>query len=195
MKFVLASHNKGKLRELQSILSELGVEVVLQSELGIDLEPEETGTTFEENSLIKASAIMKASGLPTIADDSGFCVDALNGAPGVYSARYGGGVSDGEKNQMILQEMSGKSERTCRFVCALTCCFPGGDILTARGTCEGTVAFEPEGENGFGYDPIFYVPIKECTFAQLTQEEKNGLSHRGTALRQFAEKLEAYLQQ
>lgn len=194
MKFVLASHNKKKLAELQSILGELGVEIVLQSDIGLDLEPEETGTTFAENSLIKAKAVMEVSGLPAIADDSGLCVDALKGAPGVYSARYGGsGLTDAEKNALLLKSMMGQFPRTCHFSCAITCCFPNGDVLTAEGQCHGTVAFTPMGSDGFGYDPIFFLPKLKKTFAQLSAEEKNALSHRGNALREFAGKLEGYL--
>lgn len=194
MKFVLASHNKKKLAELQSILGELGVEIVLQSDIGLDLEPEENGTTFAENSLIKAKAVMEASGLPAIADDSGLCVDKLGGGPGVYSARYGGpGLTDQQKNALLLNAMQGQFPRSCHFTCAITCCFPNGDVLTAEGQCHGTVAFTPMGTDGFGYDPIFFLPKLKKTFAQLTAEEKNALSHRGNALREFAEKLEGYL--
>ncbi len=194
VKFVLASHNQNKLRELREILDALGVEVVLQSELGLDLEPEETGTTFAENALLKARAVMEASALPAIADDSGLCVDALGGAPGVYSARYGGeGLNDRERYELVLQGTAGQFPRTCRFECAIACCFPGGDVLTAQGVCPGTVAFTPMGEGGFGYDPIFFVPRLKKTFAQLTAEEKNAISHRGQALRQFAARLEEYL--
>lgn len=194
MKFVLASHNQGKLRELQAILGKLGVEIVLQSQLGLDLEPEETGTTFEENSLIKAKAVMEASGLPAIADDSGLCVDALNGAPGVYTARYGGEeLTDQQRYQLLLRAMQGQFPRTCKFVSVVTCCFPDGEVLTARGECQGTVAFTPMGTDGFGYDPIFFLPKLKKTFAQLTAEEKNAVSHRGNALRAFAAKLTDYL--
>ena len=194
MKFVLASHNKGKLEELQSILGELGVEVVLQSEVGLDLEPEETGATFAENARIKAQAVMEASGLPAIADDSGLCVDALQGGPGVYSARYGGpDLTYAEKNRLLLQTMQGQTPRTCHFACHVTCCFPNGDVLDAEGTCQGTVAFAPMGEGGFGFDPIFFVPSLKKTFAQLSAEEKNAISHRGNALTAFREKLEQYL--
>ena len=194
MKFVLASHNKNKLREMQEILGALGVEVVLQSELGLALEPEENGATFAENALIKARAVMEASGLPAIADDSGLCVDALQGAPGVYSARYGGeGLDDRQRYELVLRGVAGQFPRTCRFRCAIACCFPDGEVLTADGTCEGTVAFTPMGEGGFGYDPIFFVPGLKKTFAQLTAEEKNAISHRGKALQAFAGKLREYL--
>lgn len=195
MKFVLASHNRGKLEELQAILGELGVEVVLQSQLGLNLEPEENGTTFAENARIKAKAVMEASGLPAIADDSGLCVDALQGGPGVYSARYGGpDMTYAEKNRLLLQTMQGQTVRTCHFACHITCCFPNGDVLDAEGSCPGAVAFVPLGEGGFGFDPIFFVPSRKKTFAQLSPEEKNEISHRGNALRAFAQELKAYLE-
>ena len=194
MKFVLASHNPKKLQELQTILGSLGVEIVLQKDLGLDLEPEETGVTFEENSRIKAQAVMEASGLPAIADDSGLCVDKLNGAPGVHTARYGGeGLTDEQRYQLLLQAMQGQFPRTCHFVSVITCCFPNGDVLTARGECDGTVAFAPMGSDGFGYDPIFFLPKLKKTFAQLSPEEKNAISHRGNALRAFQKQLAEYL--
>ena len=194
MKVVLASKNAHKLQELQDILSAQGVEVILDSAAGVDVEVEETGTTFEENSLLKARAVMEASGLPAIADDSGLMVDALNGAPGVYSARYGGpGLDDAGRYRLLLENMRGVLDRKCRFVSAITLCMPSGDIVTARGECPGTLAYAPQGENGFGYDPIFFVPEKKKTFAQLTAEEKNAISHRGRALQLFQEKLSAYL--
>lgn len=194
MKFVLASHNQGKLAEMQRILGQLGVEVVLQSELGLALEPEETGTTFTENARIKAEAVMQASGLPAIADDSGLCVDALNGGPGVYSARYGGeGLDDKGRYTLLLQNLRGQTTRAAHFTCAIACAFPNGDTITAEGQAPGTIAFAPMGEGGFGYDPVFFVPDKAKTFAQLTQEEKAEISHRGKALREFTAKLETYL--
>ena len=194
MKVVLASKNAHKLQELQDILSAQGVEVILESAAGVDVEVKETGTTFEENSLLKARAVMEASGLPAIADDSGLMVDALNGAPGVYSARYGGpGLDDAGRYRLLLENMRGVLDRKCRFVSAITLCMPSGDIVTARGECPGTLAYAPPGENGFGYDPIFFVPEKKKTFAQLTAEEKNAISHRGRALQLFQEKLSAYL--
>ena len=191
MKLVLASKNKKKLAEMNDILSHLGVEVCSEAEAGVDVEVEETGTTFEENSLLKARAVMEASGLPAIADDSGLCVDALNGAPGVYSARYGGpGLDDPGRVRLLLENMRGQMPRTCRFVSVITCCFPNGDVLSARGECEGTVAFTPMGEGGFGYDPIFYVPKYKCTFAQMTPEQKNSHSHRALAAKNLAAELE-----
>ena len=194
MKLVLASKNKKKLVEMREILSHLGVEVCSEADAGVDLEVEETGTTFEENSLLKAKAVMEASGLPAIADDSGLCVDCLNGAPGVYSARYGGEeLSDEARYRMLLENMRGQMTRTARFVSVITCCFPNGDVLSARGECAGTIAYAPMGEGGFGYDPVFFVPELKKTFAQLTPEEKNAISHRGRAIEGFQAKLEEYL--
>ena len=194
MKLVLASKNKKKLAEMNDILSQLGIEVCSEAEAGVDVEVKETGTTFEENSLLKARAVMEASGLPAIADDSGLMVDALNGAPGVYSARYGGpGLDDAGRYRLLLENMRGVLDRKCRFVSAITLCMPSGDIVTARGECPGTIAFAPMGEGGFGYDPVFFVPTLKKTFAQLTPEEKNAISHRGKALEVFQVKLEAYL--
>ncbi len=193
-KFVLATHNPGKLKEMSAILAELGVEVVGPAELGIDVEVEETGTTFAENAMLKAQAICAASGLPAIADDSGLCVDALNGGPGVYSARYGGeGLDDRGRTMLLLQNMRGQTTRAAHFACAICCVFPNGDTLTAEGRCDGAIAFAPMGEGGFGYDPVFLVPEKAKTFSQLTAEEKNAISHRGKALRAFSEKLATYL--
>lgn len=194
MKFVLASKNAHKLIEMQRILGELGVEVVLESDVGVDIDVEETGETFEENSLLKAKAVMEATGLPAIADDSGLCVTALAGGPGVYSARYGGeGLTDQERYQLVLQGLSGQIDRSAKFVSVVTACFPGGDVLTARGECPGTIAYAPQGENGFGYDPVFFVPTLRKTFAQMSPEEKNAISHRGKALEKFKGELEGYL--
>ena len=194
MKVVLASKNQHKLVEMRDILSAQGVEVVLESDVGVDVDVEETGTTFEENSLLKAKAVMEASGLPAIADDSGLSVDALNGAPGVYSARYGGeGLDDVGRYRLLLENMKGQLDRKCKFVSVITLCMPGGDVITARGECPGTLAYAPQGENGFGYDPIFFVPEKKKTFAQLSPEEKNAISHRGNALKIFQQKLADYL--
>ena len=194
MKLVLASKNEKKLKEMNDILSGLGVEVCLQSDVGVDVDVEETGSTFEENSRLKAQAVMEASGLPAVADDSGLCVDALNGAPGVYSARYGGeGLNDAARYKLLLANMPRGAARTAKFVSVITCCFPNGDVLTARGECPGTIAFAPMGEGGFGYDPVFFQPKLKKTFAQLSAEEKNAISHRGKALEAFSEKLEEYL--
>ena len=195
MKLVLASQNKGKLKEMQKILGDLGVEVVLQSELGINVDVEETGTTFAENSMLKAKAVMEASGLPAIADDSGLCVDWLNGAPGVYSARYGGLDSDEARYRLLLENLRGATNRAAHFHTDIVCCFPNGDVLQAEGDCHGTIAYAPAGDGGFGYDPIFFVPQLRKTFSQLTADEKNEISHRGTALRAFAVKLEEYMKE
>ena len=194
MKFVLATHNPGKLREMSAILGELGVEVVSPADVGITVDVEETGTTFAENAMLKAKAICAAAGLPAIADDSGLCVDALNGAPGVYSARYGGeGLDDTGRYRLLLENMRGQTTRKAHFACAIACAFPNGDELTAQGQCDGAIAFAPMGEGGFGYDPVFLVPEKGKTFGQLTAEEKSAISHRGKALRDFSEKLATYL--
>ena len=194
MKLVLASKNAHKLVEMRDILSQLGVEVVLESEAGVDVDVEETGATFEENAYLKAHAVMEASGLPAIADDSGLCVDALNGASGVYSARYGGpGLDDAGRYKLLLENMRGQLDRRCKFVSAICCCFPNGDRVEARGECAGTLAYAPKGADGFGYDPVFFVPGLKKTFAELSPEEKNAISHRGNALKAFREKLEEYL--
>ena len=193
MKFVLATHNPGKLKEMGAILARFGVEVVSPRDLGITVDVEETGTTFAENAMLKAKAICAAAKLPAIADDSGLCVDALNGGPGVYSARYGGeGLDDKGRYMLLLNSMRGQPTRAAHFACAIACAFPNGDELTAEGRCDGTIAFAPMGEGGFGYDPVFFVPELKKTFGQLTAEEKSAISHRGRALAAFVEKLETY---
>lgn len=192
--FVLATHNPGKLKEMRAILGKLGVEVVSPADLGIAVEVEETGETFAENAMLKARAVCKAAGLPAIADDSGLCVDALNGGPGVYSARYGGGeLDDRGRYTLLLSSMRGAPSRSAHFCCAVACAFPNGDSLTGEGRCDGMIAFAPMGDDGFGYDPVFFVPDKAKTFAQLSAEEKSAISHRGKALSDFAGKLETYL--
>ena len=194
MRFVLATHNPGKLREMREILKDFGIEVVSPRDLGITVDVEETGTTFAENALLKAKAICKEANLPAIADDSGLCVDALNGAPGVYSARYGGeGLDDKGRYMLLLSSLRGAPTRAAHFACAVACAFPNGDTLTAEGRCDGSIAYAPLGEGGFGYDPVFLLPGTGKTFGQLTQEEKSAVSHRGRALKDFAGKLEAYL--
>ena len=194
MRFVLATHNPGKLREMGEILKDFGIEVVSPRDLGITVGVEETGTTFAENAMLKAKAICKEANLPAIADDSGLCVDALNGAPGVYSARYGGeGLDDKGRYMLLLSSLRGAPTRAAHFACAVACAFPNGDTLTAEGRCDGSIAYAPLGEGGFGYDPVFLLPGTGKTFGQLTQEEKSAVSHRGRALKDFAGKLEAYL--
>ncbi len=194
MRFVLATHNPGKLREMGEILKDFGIEVVSPRDLGITVDVEETGTTFAENAMLKAKAICKEANLPAIADDSGLCVDALNGAPGVYSARYGGeGLDDKGRYMLLLSSLRGAPTRAAHFACAVACAFPNGDTLTAEGRCDGSIAYAPLGVGGFGYDPVFLLPGTGKTFGQLTQEEKSAVSHRGRALKDFAGKLEAYL--
>ena len=190
MKVILASKNQHKLTELSAILSQLGFEIALESEYGLDIDVEETGTTFEENSLLKAEAVMKASGLPVLADDSGLMVDALDGAPGVYSARYGHKASDKERTAYLLENMKDVPEerRGAKFVCVITCLFPDGRKIVARGECPGVIARAPHGENGFGYDPVFYLPELGMTYAELPSEQKNAISHRARALQDFCRK-------
>ena len=193
MKVVLASKNKHKLVEISKITEKFGFELVLQSDLGVDIEVEETGTTFEENSFIKAEAVMKATGLPALADDSGIAVDALNGEPGVYSARYGfdDTLDDWGRLELLLKntEQVPDGQRQSQFVCVITMVTPDHQVIQARGEIHGELTREPRGENGFGYDPIFYYPPFGKTTAEMTPEEKNGVSHRGQALRIFYEKL------
>lgn len=192
MRYILASNNKGKLREMKAMLAVLGAEVVSQSEAGAHFEAEETGTTFEENALIKARAACGALRAPAIADDSGLCVEALDGAPGVYSARYGGCKTDAERVELLLKNLGDSEDRSAKFVSCIACVFPNGDVLTARGECEGVITTAPRGENGFGYDPVFELPGTGKTMAELTEEEKNGVSHRGRSLKTFQEKLRDY---
>ena len=194
MKFVLATQNPKKLQEMDMILKTLGVEVVSEAELGLTLEVEETGETFEANARLKAKAVMEATGLPAIADDSGLCVDALGGAPGVYSARYGGeGLDDAGRYQRLLNALRGQTNRAAHFHTTIVCAFPNGDELVVDGDCAGTIAFVPMGEGGFGYDPVFFVPELRKTFSLLTAEEKAAISHRGKALRELKGALENYL--
>ena len=190
MKVILASKNQHKLTELSAILSQLGFEIALESEYGLDIDVEETGTTFEENSFLKADAVMKASGLPVLADDSGLMVDALDGAPGVYSARYGHKASDKERTAYLLENMKDVPEerRGAKFVCVITCLFPDGRKIVARGECPGVIARAPHGENGVGYDPVFYLPELGMTYAELPSEQKNAISHRARALQDFCGK-------
>lgn len=193
MKLVLASNNAHKLSELSAILSTLGMEVVSQKEAGVFVEPEENGATFEENSYIKAKAVMDACGLPTVADDSGLMVDALGGEPGVYSARYGGEAckSDRDRLEYLLKKMETvpDEQRGAHFVSVITMLTPEGKKVVARGECPGRILREAHGENGFGYDPVFYVPEEGCTFAQLAPEQKNRISHRARALEVFVRKI------
>ena len=190
MKIIAATKNKNKLREFGEILS--GFEIISQEEAGIDIDVEETGTTFEENSRLKAEAIFNATGIAAIADDSGLCVDALGGEPGVYSARYGGeGLDDEGRVQLLLKNMKDipDEKRTARFVCVITMVNNDG-VITARGECEGVINHAPKGENGFGYDPVFYMKEYGKTTAEMSPDEKNAVSHRGKALKIFEKKIE-----
>lgn len=193
MKVVLASKNPHKLVEISRITEKFGFDLVLQSQLGVDIDVEETGTTFEENSLLKAEAVMKATGLPALADDSGIAVEALNGAPGVYSARYGFDetLDDWGRLQLLLKntEAVPDGQRQAKFVCVITMVTPDGQRIQARGEVHGELTREPKGENGFGYDPIFYYPPLGKTTAELAPEEKDQVSHRAKALKVFYDKL------
>ena len=193
MKVVLASKNPHKLVEIDAITRKLGIELILQSELGVDIDVEETGTTFEENSFLKANAVMQATGLPAMADDSGIVVDALNGEPGVYSARYGGdpSMTDHDRKMLLLKntEHVPDGERQAAFVAVITLVEPDGRVIQARGEIHGELTREPRGENGFGYDPIFYYPPMGMSTAEMAPEDKNQVSHRGNALRVFYDKL------
>lgn len=193
-KMIFATGNEGKMREVRMILGDLGAEILSLKEAGIQAEAEENGTTFEENAVIKAKEIMEKTGALVLADDSGLEVDALNGEPGIYSARYmGHETSYHIKNENLIERLEGKTgeERSARFVCAIAACFPDDRVLTTRGTMEGQIGYEEKGENGFGYDPIFYLPEYQCYSGELPLEEKNKLSHRGKALRLMKEQLDA----
>ena len=191
-KIIFATGNEGKMKEVRMILEDLGLPVLSLKDAGITADVEENGTTFEENAQIKAKAIMEMTGALVLADDSGLEVDALDKEPGIYSARYmGHDTSYHIKNQNIIDRLDGKvgEERSARFVCAIAAAFPDGRVLITRGTMEGQIGYEEKGENGFGYDPIFYLPEYQCYSAELSLEEKNKLSHRGKALRLMKERL------
>ena len=189
-KIIFATGNAGKMKEIRMILSDLPVEVLSMKEAGIDVDIVEDGTTFEENALIKARTINHMTHTLVLADDSGLEVDYMNGAPGVYSARFlGEDTPYSVKNQYIIDQLAqaSGSARSARFVCAIAAAFPDGHTVCRRATIEGEIGYEPAGENGFGYDPIFYVPEYGCTTAQMEPEKKNELSHRGNALRAMRE--------
>lgn len=190
MKLIIASNNKGKIKEFKKLLEPMGYEVFSQREADINIEAEENGTTFEENAAIKARAIYKLTGCATLADDSGISVDALDGAPGVYSARYGTPDLDDEgRTALLLKEMQNvpDDKRTARYVAVIHFIKENGEEISVRGECEGKIGYEPVGENGFGYDPVFIYGDK--TFAQHTEEFKNSVSHRANALKKLALKL------
>ena len=186
-KLLVATNNKGKLREYRQLLGDLPLELTSPQEEGIELEVEETGGSYRENAILKATAYARASGLLTIADDSGLEVDALNGEPGIFSARYGNLPGDEERYRLLLRRLEGIPwpKRTARFRCVIALAWPGGETRTFEGVCEGVIAFEPVGKHGFGYDPVFYLPELGRTMAQLTPEEKNRISHRARAAAQL----------
>ena len=190
MKFILATANPGKIKEMRDILSAFDIEIVTRADLGIDVEVEETGTTFYDNALLKAKAVCAMSGLPAIADDSGLMVEALDGAPGVYSSSFGGDDLDaGERYLYLLDKMLGMEQRRAKFVCTIVCAFPDGGSLSATGECHGEILTAPRGSGGFGYDPVFLADGLNRTMAELSADEKNEVSHRGEALRNFAASL------
>lgn len=191
-RILFATSNQGKMKEVREILADLGVEVISMREAGVSAEIVEDGETFEENAVIKARTIMELTGEVTLADDSGLEIDALGGEPGVYSARYmGEDTSYHIKNNDLIRRLSQvpRQQRTARFVCSIAAAFPDGEIITTDGVIEGVIGYEEAGENGFGYDPIFVVPQLGCTTAQLSDEQKNEISHRGKALRKMKEEL------
>ena len=192
MTFILASNNRGKYAEFKEILEPLGISVVPQAVAGVDFEVNETGDTFEENAYLKASTVARVTGFPAVADDSGLCVDALNGEPGVHSARFGGGKdwSDEQKYLYLLERIRGAEDRSARFVCCICCVLPDGRSFTVRGECPGRILEAPQGDGGFGYDPVFAPDGYEDSFGRLGTEVKNRISHRARALEAFRAELE-----
>lgn len=191
-KIIFATGNQGKMREIREILGDMDVEIQSMKEAGIELDIVEDGSTFEENAIIKAKAVAEHTDAIVLADDSGLEIDYLGGEPGIYSARYlGEDTSYRIKNQNLIDRLEGvpEAERTARFVCAIAAVMPDGEVITTHGVIEGTIAHEEKGTNGFGYDPIFYVPEYHCTTAQLSDEQKNEISHRGKALEAMKEEL------
>ncbi len=194
-KLVAATGNRGKLREIRDLLSPLGVEVLSQGEAGFAGEIVEDGATFEENALIKARAVARATGLPAIADDSGLCVDALHGAPGIYSARYAGeDATDADRIALLLRNMAEvpDGERGAHFVSALAFCTPEGEEFAVRGECHGSILRAPQGTLGFGYDPVFFDPRFQKSFGEIDPDEKNRVSHRAAAMTKFFEKIKEW---
>lgn len=192
---LFATKNKGKMKEINAILGAIGIEVISMEDAGIDIDIEEDGLTFEENAIKKAEEIMRITQSIVLADDSGLEVDYLDKEPGIYSARYGGIDTPYKiKNKLIIDRLEGvkESKRTARFVCVIAAAFPDGNTFTTRGTVEGIIAFEEKGDNGFGYDPILYVPEYKMTTAEMPSDLKNTISHRGKALRAIKEILEEY---
>lgn len=191
-KIIFATGNKGKMKEIREIMSNISDKIYSLKEAGIEADIDENGTTFEENAIIKAKTICQMTGQLVLADDSGLEVDYMNGEPGVYSARYlGEDTPYSVKNATIIKNLKNAkgSERSARFVCVIAAAFPDGRVITAKGVIEGLIGYEEKGDNGFGYDPIFYVPEYDMTTAQMNSEQKNQISHRGKALRLIKEKL------
>ncbi len=192
MKLVIASNNKNKIREIKSIIGGFFTDIKTLSELGLDIEVAETGETFEENALLKAREIMRVTKMCALADDSGLCVNALNGAPGVYSARYAGeGHDDKLNNELLLKNLNGATDRSAYFISTIALVYPDGKELITEGRVQGRILIEPDGENGFGYDPLFYSDELKKSFGVASPEEKNGVSHRARALNALKEKLTA----
>jgi len=192
--YVLATANTGKVAEMQKILSDLNINVLTRDDLGITIDVEETGTTFYDNALLKAKAICLASCLPAIADDSGLVVPSLGGEPGLYSSSYGGNeLTNEQRYNFLLSKMENMEHRAAKFVCTIVCVFPSKDIITATGECHGFITHTPKGTGGFGYDPVFLPDKMTKTMAELSTDEKNAISHRGIALRNFIIKLNEYL--
>lgn len=195
-KIVFATSNEGKMREIREIMKDLDIELLSLKDLGLNPDIDENGTTFEENAIIKARQVMELTGEIVMADDSGIEIDYLGKAPGIYSARFLGEKTPYEiKNRYILDKLADAKdeERSARFVCVIACAFPDGRIITSEGIIEGYIAKEISGSNGFGYDPIFYVPEYNCTTAEMTPDLKNQISHRGKALRNIKDKIKNYL--
>ena len=187
MTFVIATGNAGKLREMTALLCELDITAVSMRDAGVDIAVDETGATFYDNALLKAKTLCETTGMPAIADDSGLMVDALDGAPGVHTKRYGGGNLDEESTYLyLLEQMRDMEQRDAKFVSSIVCYFPSGNIISANGECFGSITTQPKGDGGFGYDPVFQVAGTTMTMAELSPDEKNAVSHRGAAMREFA---------
>jgi XTP/dITP diphosphohydrolase len=195
-KFIVATKNKGKIKEIKAILSDFKIQVLSMEEVGINTDIEENGKTFEDNALLKAQEVFKATAEMVMADDSGLEVDYLGGAPGVHSDRFAGeGATDQDKNIKLLGMLHGVpfEKRTARFICAVAVILPEGNSFIVKGTCEGFIAFEPRGNNGFGYDPLFYLPQYDRTIAEISSNEKNLISHRGKALQLMVQQLKKHI--
>lgn len=191
-KIIFATTNEGKMKEIRMILQDLDYTIISMKEAGIEVDIVENGTTFEENAIIKAKTIMEMTGEIVLADDSGLEVDAMDKAPGIYSARFlGEDTSYQIKNEFILNKLIGveQKDRSARFVCAIACAFPTGEVITKRATIEGFIGYEQKGSNGFGYDPIFWVSEYNCSTAELAEELKNKISHRGKALESMKDEI------